>query len=137
MNFQNPRIDEEEESFEGPDKASYENMIAGQEIIDLKTNHNPRGLVPLERLFDNNEIYLKADGKMETKNTIDCNIGIAIDPKQVKISKSVPTKTRKRYRELINQYSDVFAWSYSDLKTYDKNVMQHKIPLKLDTKPMR
>ena len=31
----------------------------------------------------------------------------------------------------------MFAWSYSDLKTYDKKVMQHKIPLKPDTKPVR
>ena len=31
----------------------------------------------------------------------------------------------------------MFAWSYSDLKTYDKKVMQHKIPLNLDTKPVR
>ena len=41
-------------------------MIAGQEIIDLKTNHIPIGLVPLERLFDNNDIYLRSDGKVET-----------------------------------------------------------------------
>ena len=77
----------------------------------MKTNHIPRGLEPLEILFDNNDIYLKSDGKMETKNTVDCNIGIAIDLKQVKISKSLPAKTRKRYQELISQYSDVFAWS--------------------------
>jgi hypothetical protein len=74
---------------------------------------------------------------MEAENTVDCNIGTTIDPKQVKISKSLPAETRNRYQELINQYYDVFAWSYSDMKTYDKNVMQHKIPLKPDTKPVR
>ena len=121
--FSESQIDEEEESFESPDKASYKNMIVGEEIIDLKTNHIPRGLVPLERLFDNNDIYLKADGKIETENTIDCNIGTATDPKHVKVSKSLPVETRKRYQELISQYSNVFAWSYSNLKTYDKNVM--------------
>ena len=73
--FSESQIDEEEESLESPDKASYKNMIAGQEIIDLKTNHIPRGLVPLERLFDNNDIYLKVDGKIEIENTVDCNIG--------------------------------------------------------------
>ena len=112
-------------------------MIVGQEIIDLKTNHIPRGLVPLERFFDNNDIYLRADGKVEIENTVDCNIGTATNPKQVKISRSLLAETRKRYQEFISQYSDVFAWSYSDLKTYDKNVMQHKIPLKPDTKPVR
>ena len=48
--FSESQIDEEEESLESPDKASYKNMIDGQEIIDLKTNHTPRVLVPLERI---------------------------------------------------------------------------------------
>ena len=32
---------------------------------------------------------------------------------------------------------DVFAWSYEDLKTYDKKIIQHKIPLKEGIKPHR
>jgi hypothetical protein len=93
--------------------------------------------VPLESIFDNNDIYLRSSGKIEAKNTVDCNIGIFTDPKNVKISKSLLVEIRAQYQELISQYSDVFAWSYSDLKTYDKKVMQHKIPLKPDTKPVR
>ena len=77
-------------------------MIVGQEIIDLKTNHIPRGLVPLETLFDNNDIYLRSYGKVEAENTVDCNIGTTTDPKHVKISKSLPAETRKRYQELIS-----------------------------------
>ena len=126
-----------EESSENDGKTSYENLIVGQEIIDLKTNHIPKGLVPLERLFDNNDVYLRSSGKIEAENTIDYNIGTSIDPKNVKISKSLLAEIRTQYQELISQYSDVFAWSYSDLKTYDKKVMQHKIPLKPDTKPVR
>ena len=72
-------------------------MIVGQEIIDLKTNHIPRGLVPLERLFDNNDIYVRSDGKVEAENTVDCNIGTPIDLKNVKISKSLPAEIRKKY----------------------------------------
>ena len=36
----------------------------------------------------------------------------------------------------MQQYADIFSWSYSDLKTYDKGVMEHKIPLKTDAKPV-
>ena len=28
-------------------------------------------------------------------------------------------------------------WEYSDLKTYDKNIIQHKIPLEKDTIPFK
>eukprot|EP00253_Pinus_taeda_P003642 PITA_03642 len=33
----------------------------------------------------------------------------------------------------MKQFADVFAWEYSDLKTYDKKIIQHKIPLEKDT----
>jgi len=29
----------------------------------------------------------------------------------------------------MKQFADIFAWEYSDLKTYDTNIIQHKIPL--------
>jgi hypothetical protein len=31
----------------------------------------------------------------------------------------------------------VFAWTYEYLKTYDTSVIEHKIPLKEETKPFR
>ena len=33
----------------------------------------------------------------------------------------------------MKQFAEVFAWEYSDLKTYVKKIIQHKIPLKKDT----
>ena len=44
--------------------------------------------MPLERIFDNNDVYLRSSGKIEVENTVDCNIGTSTDPKNVKISKS-------------------------------------------------
>ena len=37
----------------------------------------------------------------------------------------------------MKEYSNVFVWKYEDLKTYDKNIIQHKIPLKPNTKPFK
>lgn len=91
-----------EESSKNDGKASYENLIAGQEIIGLKNNHIPRGLVPLERLFDNNDVYLRSSGKIEAENTVNCNIGTSIDPKNVKISKSLRAEIITQYHELIS-----------------------------------
>jgi len=33
----------------------------------------------------------------------------------------------------MKQFADVFVWEYSELKTYDTNIIQHKIPLEKDT----
>lgn len=35
----------------------------------------------------------------------------------------------------MQNYKDVFAWTYADLKTYDTSLIQHKIPLKPEAKP--
>ena len=37
----------------------------------------------------------------------------------------------------MKQFSDVFAWEYNDPKTYDKKIIQRKIPLEKDTIPFK
>ena len=38
---------------------------------------------------------------------------------------------------LVQEYRDVFAFTYDELKAYKEDVFQHTIPLKEDTKPFR
>ena len=42
-------------------------MIIEHEIIELKTNHISKGLIPLERLFDNNDFFMKLQLKVQKK----------------------------------------------------------------------
>ena len=37
----------------------------------------------------------------------------------------------------MKEFADVFAWEYSDLKTYDTAIIQHGIPLEKDTIPFK
>jgi len=67
----------------------------------------------------------------------DCNLGTQCEPKLVKLFKGVPKDYKKRYIDLFKKFADVFSWSYEDLKTYDKTIIQHKIPLKDGIKPHR
>ena len=55
----------------------------------------------------------------------------------IKFSKSLPPQEKEKYIELLKEYQDVFAWSYEDLKAYDTNIIQHKIPIKDDQKPFK
>eukprot|EP00253_Pinus_taeda_P011791 PITA_11791 len=55
----------------------------------------------------------------------------------VKLSKALPPKVKEEYIILLSLYSNVFAWDYSDLKTYDTNIIQHTIPIKPNQKPFR
>ena len=65
------------------------------------------------------------------------NIRTAANPKFVKFSKALPPKIKDKYISLMSSFADVFAWDYSDLKTYDTNIIQHTIPIKPNQKPFR
>jgi hypothetical protein len=41
------------------------------------------------------------------------------------------------YVKLLKDFVDVFSWKYKYLQTYDTSIIEHKIPLKQDTKPFR
>jgi hypothetical protein len=57
--------------------------------VQLPSNYLPKGLVPLEILFDRNDLAVK--GKMSTDDAIvtKCNVGTEKDPKYVKLSRSL------------------------------------------------
>jgi hypothetical protein len=64
-------------------------------------------------------------------------VGIAKEPRIVKLSKYLPPEMKRKYTDLLRRYKDVFSWSYNELKTYDTSVIEHKIPLKPGVKPFR
>jgi hypothetical protein len=53
------------------------------------------------------------------------------------LSRSLTGEQRYEYVGLLKGFSDVFAWTYEDLKTYDTSIIEHKIPLKEEAKPFR
>jgi hypothetical protein len=38
---------------------------------------------------------------------------------------------------LLKEIFDVFTWTYEDIKNYDTSIIEHKIPLKQNTKPFK
>jgi hypothetical protein len=93
--------------------------------------------VPLEKLFDENDVAKNPRVSPNESEVDDFNIGTDKEPKIVKLSNSLSSENRKKYLELMRQFSDVFSWSYEDLKVYDKGIIQHTIPIKEDQKPFR
>ena len=136
--FSNMEIDDnEEEETENIVENKWEDEMAGSRVLQLKGNVIPRGLVPLERLFNKDDIPLQPNKVVEENQVEDLNLGTYSDPKIVKLSKRVPEEYKEKYLKLFQSYKDVFSWSYQDLKTFDVNIMQHKIPLREDAKPYK
>jgi ribonuclease HI len=130
-------IDQDPDTEESPHPEVFLNKIANHQIIHLPNNHIPRGLIPLERLFDGNDVAVKGRVSDKDDDTAECNIGTPEEPKFVKLSSSLTTEQRAEYTELLKEFADVFAWTYEDLKTYDTSVIEHKIPLKEGAKSFR
>jgi hypothetical protein len=130
-------IDQDLDDENNPHVDKFLNKTADHKIVQFPSNHIPKGLVPLEILFDSNDVVVKVRGSNVDVDLIECNLGIDENPKYVKLSISLSAKQRNEYIKPLKEFSDVFAWNYDDLQTYDTSIIEHKIPLKDDTKPFR
>jgi hypothetical protein len=113
------------------------NKIFNHNIIQLPNIHISKGLIPLERLFNGNDVAVKGRISRGDADIAECNIGTQEEPNFVKLSSSLTQEQRVEYTDLLKKFVDVFAWTYEDLKTYDTSVIEHKIPLKEEAKPFR
>ena len=108
-----------------------------QNIVQLPNNYIPRVLVPLEELFDHNDIHFKPAKKELDPAIQEKNIGSQSHPKLINLSTELTADQMSKFCSLIKEFSNIFAREYSDLKTYDTNIIQHKIPLEKDTIPFK
>ena len=59
------------------------------------------------------------------------------EKRTVRVNKQLPNQFRKDLLELFEKFQDVFAWDHNELKGIDPRVCQHKIPLRMDARPVR
>ena len=53
------------------------------------------------------------------------------------MSNKLLDEEKNGYVKLMKKYTDVFAWSYEDLKEYDTSIIQHTTPIKPGERPFR
>lgn len=112
------------------DTSDFSSKIVDHNIIQLSNNFIPKGLIPLEKLFDQNDVIWNPQSISSQEDIEEINIGTNDDAKNIKIYASLDPETKNQYLKLLQNYKDVFAWTYADLKTYDISLIQHKILLK-------
>ena len=96
----------------------------------MKSNDIPRGLIPLEKLFDQNDVA--RDPKMNLVYDVveDRNIGTEENPQIIKLSKNIYVKEKVEYINLMKMYTDVFSWSYDEIKECDTFIIHHTIVIR-------
>jgi hypothetical protein len=130
-------IDQQNLNEEGSQETELKKRLGQHDIVQLPKNYIPRGLVPLERLFDQNDVPYQPDKKEKDPVVQEYNIGGKGQPKFINLSSELTADEKSKYCSVLKEFSDVFAWKYSDLKTYDPDIIQHKIPLEKDTIPFK
>jgi ribonuclease HI len=77
------------------------NKIYNHNIVQLPSNHIPKELVPLESLFDRNDVAIKGKISNENVDVEGCDIGIEKEPKFVKLSSTLSREQKVEYAELL------------------------------------
>lgn len=83
-------------------------------------------------LLNPNELINRdQDGKIEPikEETIIINIGTAENPKNIQIGSTLTTHEQASLLALLQEFQDVFAWSYEDMPGIDSEIAQHHIPI--------
>jgi hypothetical protein len=69
--------------------------------VKLPSNHIPKGLVPLEILFDGNDVALKGKVSTNDADITKHNVSTKKDPKYVKLSIRLLEEKREEYTKLL------------------------------------
>jgi hypothetical protein len=65
---------------------------------------------------------------------IQVDVGEEDHPKPIFLSKNLSPQEKEDYISLIQDYIDVFAWSYEDMSGLDPEVAMHRLDIKSDAK---
>ena len=65
------------------------------------------------------------------------NLGTEEERKKVKIGTTLSPTTRKELIDLLQDYNDVFAWSYQDMSSLDIDIVVHRLPLREECAPVK
>ena len=65
------------------------------------------------------------------------NLGTEKERREVKIETTLSPTTRKKLIDLLQDYSDVFAWSYQDMPGLDTDIVVHRLPLREECAPVK
>lgn len=75
------------------------------------------------------------DGPEDAKLINLSNVGES--PKPVYIATDLLPEEEELLIKTLEEYKDIFAWTYKDLKGVDPTICQHTIPMKEDAKPRK
>ena len=60
------------------------------------------------------------------------NLGVGNEKKEVKLGTGMTIPIQDELVVLLRDYQDIFTWSYQDMPSLNLDIVQHRLPLKLE-----
>jgi hypothetical protein len=108
--FSDMDIDQKNQNVEDSKKPKLKRKMGQHDIVQLPNNYIPWGLVPLEKIFDHNDVPYKPDKKEKDLFVHEHNIGSQNHHKFIKLSIELTVDQRSEYCSIMKEFTDVFAW---------------------------
>nr|KYP35457.1 Gypsy retrotransposon integrase-like protein 1 [Cajanus cajan] len=65
------------------------------------------------------------------------NLGQGEDKKEVLIDTKIEEEVKGQLVKLLKEYVDIFGWSYHDMPRLDPEIIEHKLPIKEESHPVK
>ena len=65
------------------------------------------------------------------------NLGSDEDRKEVKVGANLESSVKERLVQLLNEYVEIFSWSYEDMSGLDTYIVVHRLPTREDCPPIK
>ena len=64
-------------------------------------------------------------------------MGTEEDRNEVKVGANLEPSVKERLVKLLNEYVEIFAWSYEDMPGLDTDIVVHRLPTREDCPPIK
>jgi hypothetical protein len=65
------------------------------------------------------------------------DIGDGKTPRTTFVNKTMETDPRNEMIDLLNEYSDCFAWNYTEMPGLSREIVEHRLPIKSGFRPFK
>ncbi|XP_033514187.1 uncharacterized protein [Nicotiana tomentosiformis] len=93
---------------------------------DLDYEKYDESMIPDNLLQEIEHIEFQKKPNLEEKEVI--NLGSEEDVKETRINIHLEAEQKEELVELLQQYIDVFAWSYDDMPGVSTDIVLHRLP---------
>ena len=132
LTYRYPNNEHENNSVNGQ-RVNFERVVYASEISNEEYMENDDLPPDLLRLVEQDERQILSHQEI----TEAINLGTEEERKEIKIGTTLSPAIRKELIDLLQDYNDVFAWSYQDMPGLDTNIVVHRLPLREKCMPVK